>query len=685
MRVTPASVVVACALLVVFVVACFVLCLKVIRTTVMCAKLPRRLLCAGVSVSFVVLAAEMIVLRTYASDLPYWDQWEQGALFVSLQSRALTWAQLFQPHGEHPIFFSRLLSLGLLVENHQWDNRLQTVVDATLHAGTAALLLFAVLPSVRRRDVTWVTLTVIFTNALPFARENVVWGFQSCFYFHALFSLIALILLVSAPPGSRAWFAGVLSLWCAVVSLAAGLLTALVVLTAVGARMLASPLRWRRQLPTLVASGAALGLGLTLAAKGVQANNAFKAQSASDFLISFSRGAAWPFVDHPLMATVLWCPLVILAWLRLQSTAERPRLPTFIEALGLWVLLHDAAMAYARGQGGGPPATRYMDILGIGVTANTAAALMAKEHFSSRFPRAGAVAFGLWLTTIFLGGSALAWTTLSRDIPAFAEVTVHQVENVRRFIVSGDMVALENKPPLHVPYPDPVALASMLSSAPIRAILPGSVREPIRLVPVSISAFALNAVPQEIPTDELAPAFGTAMQDSRARPAYFRSQVLSARSLRYLKISIALGPIGDDTWLKLVGQRDEILVPLSRARRAAGWTTETVKRPAGVFQVVAQDASAQGWLAFREPIEVGLLTYWSERALYSGPWLMCVGVAVGLVAFFSLADHALQADADPRAQSQVATNAPGVQGPLNGTESDSSNNRNQGRFGHDVG
>src|SRR5579859_2029662 len=107
-----------------------------LRLIVLRSALPLRLF-------LIIFGAKLLVIEKFGSDLPYWDQWdgEAGVVFMPYFEGRLGSANIFAPHNEHRIVFTKLLSLGLMIWNGQWDARLQCVVNAALHAVILAILL----------------------------------------------------------------------------------------------------------------------------------------------------------------------------------------------------------------------------------------------------------------------------------------------------------------------------------------------------------------------------------------------------------------------------------------------------------------------------------------------------------------------------------------------------------------
>src|SRR5262249_55217188 len=151
----------------------------------------------------VVFSAKLLFLGSYHVTVPYWDEWVMGAdLFRPYHDCSLGWSQMFRLHNEHRVFFTRLLSLALLVVDGQWDPRLQQVVDAAIHALTAGVLAAMLWRASGRRHLLTLLGVCVVTFALPFSWENTLLGFQSQFYFQLLFFVLALRLMTGFPIGT---------------------------------------------------------------------------------------------------------------------------------------------------------------------------------------------------------------------------------------------------------------------------------------------------------------------------------------------------------------------------------------------------------------------------------------------------------------------------------------------------
>src|SRR5262249_30554620 len=143
----------------------------------------------------------------------------------------------------------------------------------------------------------------------------------------------------------------------------------------------------------------------------------------------------------------------------------------FFVALSIWAALQLSAIAYGRATAAMAP--RYFDFYAIGILLNGACLLYLVKSYSGTWLRGKrwVAACGVWLLLIIPGSIATFWRYIPH-ISSFAKAGQAETENLRIFLMTNDRYALENKPPLHIPYPDPQRLAAIASDPVVRAILP---------------------------------------------------------------------------------------------------------------------------------------------------------------------------------------------------------------------
>jgi len=93
----------------------------------------------------VIVGAKLWLIHAWATPIPYWDQWDEARLWLKpWLDGNWTWSDLFAPHNEHRIFFTRVLDTLVIQLNGQWDPLLQMTINAFIHAGYACGLAFCV-------------------------------------------------------------------------------------------------------------------------------------------------------------------------------------------------------------------------------------------------------------------------------------------------------------------------------------------------------------------------------------------------------------------------------------------------------------------------------------------------------------------------------------------------------------
>jgi hypothetical protein len=133
----------------------------------------------------IILGARLWLISGYGSALPILDQRdaEDAYLFKPWLENTLRWPDLFSPHNEHRIVFSRLLALGLLAANGQWDALLEMTANAMLCGLIGLGIAGALLKRLGNEYRTPVLVAVTLWLALPYASKNTVWAFNPHFTF----------------------------------------------------------------------------------------------------------------------------------------------------------------------------------------------------------------------------------------------------------------------------------------------------------------------------------------------------------------------------------------------------------------------------------------------------------------------------------------------------------------------
>jgi hypothetical protein len=419
------------------------------------------------------------LIRAYGMPLPFWDQWAEAAdVYQPALAGSLAPLQWLGFHNEHRIVFTRLTAYALFAATGRWDPILQMLCNALLHSATLGFLAFALARSLGARFAAAFAMIAAALMLVPFAWENTLWGFQVQFHALILLSLVCIWLSHAAPAFSVRWIAGLAVGLLAYLTMASGAVTLLAAAAVAFAQVAAGSRRGRRE---LAAIGLQVVLALALVLDAAMHSAPAGARSISAALTGIALMAGWPATAAPLpvpmafvaavliQAPLLWL-LVTLLIARAQL-ADRRWLPV---ALGLWVGTQIVVIALGR-SGSLVLASRYLDILAVGVIANAACLFALLQRANGR--ALGAAAAALWLLAVVLGG-AKGSTTIAGDVAARRASNVTQMENLRGYFVSGDFARLKSIPHFGLPFPVAEPLRGVLDDGAIRKILPEALLGP---------------------------------------------------------------------------------------------------------------------------------------------------------------------------------------------------------------
>lgn len=419
----------------------------------------------------VVLGWRLVLIACFGNATPSWDQWDAEAsrLYLPWLQGSLDWRQLIAPFNEHRLFCTRLLDLLLLEANGGiWNCLLQMVVDCLLHVLGLGCLVFGLLGACppARRPLFLILALVLF--CIPFGQENLLWGFQSQFYFLLLFSLLFLTGIALLEPFSPRWWLSLLAGPLSVLSLASGVLT-----LATGALLMA--LRWwaggRRGYGVPLVATTLLGLALFAfhSTPSTWLGNVYRAHSLEQLLDALNRTASWPFL--PWSCLVIYLPLARTAWGWLRQPPPPGSPDWFLLGLALWQLGQLFGIAYGRAVI--VESSRYQDILVVGLLLNGLCLLRQYAPIPGGGLRSRYRFYMLWLVLVGLG-TGLEIPEMNRHIAYRAESAAAQEVKLRDWLAGGRQAVLQGRPAYDIPYPDAGGLQQILAHAEIRQILPGN-------------------------------------------------------------------------------------------------------------------------------------------------------------------------------------------------------------------
>jgi hypothetical protein len=260
-------------------------------------------------------------------------------------------------------------------------------------------------------------------------------------------------------------------------------------------------LSWRRRggaepFPAALVAGTAAVLAAGWALRPSFALVALQAHGPADFLRALLAYGAWPLAPHIAALLFLWTPWLVLA-LRVAAGRGVPPGFAFPLALGLWVLLQAAALAWSRAGLSGLVSSRYTEVLGWGLVANAFAfALLLDPPAPAGWRRFVRAAFPVWLLVV-----AGCEITRSQEIyrpylETFRTQSREHEERLSAFARTGRPAPLAEVAFPHVPAP-PEVLLPLLEDPAVRPLLPAPLRRefpPQPGVPVEAGPLSFLAV-----------------------------------------------------------------------------------------------------------------------------------------------------------------------------------------------
>lgn len=432
--------------------------------------MPRSQIVVLVLTLLTIVAMRLHFVERFAVSLPYWDQWDAEGDYLLrpwIEGR-LNLHDLWQPHNEHRIFPTRLLSLLIFSSTGSWDNLTGARVNVLVATCIPLIILLFLMRQKALHGPRWLVLIAIIAQfSLPFAFENLLVGFQSQFYFLIIFTLFAIILAARYPDSLLA-MAGVLLLsWLSVLTMASGILTPLAT-----AGVYALQGFQKREV-----NGRYVGLMVVLIALStagyaimpqIEANQIYRSRSASELFRALRYILAWPVSNSWPAAIALWLPaLGMVPWLLRNRTLSRADL--LMAGCVMWSLAQAFAIAYGRGQSMGSVSSRYTELFTPGLIGN---AWFAARFIALTMKQRWYVGWlGFIFFAVFLTGHYMRREADMQNVHESHNLSLKQLSNVRKYLTTGDPSALA-QPQFEIPYPDSVRLRSLLDNPTLRRILP---------------------------------------------------------------------------------------------------------------------------------------------------------------------------------------------------------------------
>ncbi len=578
------------------------------------------------------------LIATYGNATPFWDQWDAEAanLYKPFLEGTLHWADLFAPHNEHRIFTTRLLALTLLTINGIWNPLLQMVVNAVLHIVTLGFGIALLTRVIGRNHLPALLLFSLVLFGVPYAWENTLAGFQSQFYFVLFFSIASLWLTVTQPPLSARWWGGVACAVFAFFSLASGIF-ALAPAAVIGLMFYVVGLRkTRKQLLAVAILSGLFMLAVVLTPS--LAHHAFlKAASFPQFLDALMAVLGWPISPKFFSALILNLPALIFVGVMLWKRPPANDRKWFLLALVVWSLGQAVSIAYGRAVGN--LSSRYLDLFAISILVNFACLIsIAQEHIGKRQGWT-ITAVSVWTVTVLISLGLYAGIRIPAELSGKRDTGLAQEINTKNYLATGDFNHLKDKPNLHVPYPDPARLASILASFDIRMILPTNISRPLMhdsFESKPADAFEADGYYPSTPkrTDMTWGSY-SAQGNAATGQAVIRFHATTRSGLVAIPVagyplSSDINPLSSGITIDTEqnGQRKPVVM---KSNPKKSWGMAYAKIANGEFSIHLGDTSATTWVAIGAPTATGRLDALTNALLANFLVFIMLGLAAVVV------------------------------------------------------
>ena len=586
-----------------------------------------------------VWGAKLWVLDQFGSDVPCWDQWDADVLhvFVPYFDHQLCLQDFFRQHNEHRVVFTKLLNLGLLMVSGQWDPRVQCVVNAILHSSLAVAVFLFVRPLFTDRWLPALFLAIAITFGLPIARQNILGGFHSQQYLLLWFSFAAIASLCMRKAGSPVWWGGAVLAVAANFTMGSGMFASIAVASVVLTRSLLRQSPWKPTILTLTVCFIAVAVGAFSYAP-TEGNAWMKAHSLQEFYRTFVHCMQWPNAGRPWKtqpdekmlwaALIMYAPYIIYTFDSFRRGALSP-IENVLIAIGVWVILQSAAMAYARSIGGAWPASRYLDSLAIGVLLNgLLLAVLIKRASQTGWLWGFRILGTAWLIMVGLGLEMHLRHVLSIDFPENRTELQSYETNVRNYLATGDTANLEGK---IIPYVNSPALIFRLSHPAIRAVLPSSIREPIQTqyLPTSSGPAESDGIITSLNPDSKRGCYN--LPDTGE--SHYASPAFQPHFKGYLRLNIITNGSVRVEIHSLANTKKDSTISSALIKRSTD-TQEIIlsTQPESQYLSISKESTATTLLISR-PIEISTLSYLALKLVHSG-WAILTVSMLGAVLLF---------------------------------------------------
>ena len=188
-------------------------------------KSSRLLWIIAIGVFIVSVASVIWAVMAHGVNVPYYDQWDRswGEVIVSALNGEVTIATFTEQYyqNEHRIVFTHAVTLLSAILT-QWDMRFEMAINVLLCV-LNAIVLTAIFRKYNPRATAWGLIIASLLTISINQYGNLLWGFQTCWYFVVLFALLTFYCLDTSNMTYKRLGFAIFFAFCATFSLASGL------------------------------------------------------------------------------------------------------------------------------------------------------------------------------------------------------------------------------------------------------------------------------------------------------------------------------------------------------------------------------------------------------------------------------------------------------------------------------
>lgn len=573
--------------------------------------------------------AKLWLIHLYGSDLPDRSQWLDGqagvvdAWATGVQSASSDLA----PARDYPVL-ARWISQGLLNLNGQWDNRLLVVANTFIHVFAVALLVALLAPRLTRPGIWLTSLAAAVLVAAPLNTGEILAGSALPDCLTLVLAIPAVWMLLEHRPASRDWWLGFAL--ATATPFASHLSPAL--FAGLGAVTLARAWidRPRRNVHAVNGAVAIAGLigSLLLEYRNLGAALRWDAHWPQ----WIAQALAFPLAGWWWLLPLLHAPLAIWFWLLYRDPDRKQTLAPMLGIVSTAATLIAVHLCLERTPRDAAPTALASTMLLIDVAG---VAWLWHHRVGPRSLRLlGTIA---WTALVAIGLRSHTDRTLGGELPAASAATSSAASQLEQYCRDFDITRLAQPDVQQATGVSAEHLHEFLAPRYLQRGLPMSVRPRVRL-------HAGSATTPDFSTDVegsgLPPALARAWVSGRGpRPlggSVFVSRTLPPGLLPMLQFRVA-GDLGTPRFPLALRSLEtgETCTLVLEERTGARWKNVNLVRPPDPVVLVVGPAAADAWGAFSEPVEQGVLSWYTRKFAKNWAWFASGG-AVALLAALAI-------------------------------------------------